>query len=68
MGNEPLSERFYRWLAWRLPRSLVKWCAVRLMAHATFILPSRTPDDITIIDMLGAWDDPEHVNRHWQEA
>lgn len=22
-------------IAWMLPRSLVKWCAVRVMAHAT---------------------------------
>ncbi len=23
------------WIAWKMPRWLVKWCAVRLMAHAT---------------------------------
>lgn len=28
-------ERFWRWLAWKLPAGLVYWCALRLGAHAT---------------------------------
>lgn len=28
-------ERFWRWMAWRLPRSLVYWAAVRVGAVAT---------------------------------
>ena len=28
-------ERFYIWLAWRLPRTLVYWAAIRLGANAT---------------------------------
>lgn len=28
-------EAFLIWIAWRLPKSLIKWCAIRLMAHAT---------------------------------
>lgn len=30
-----LLEKFYIWLAWRLPARLVRWCAVRVVAHAT---------------------------------
>lgn len=30
-----LRERTLMALAWRLPRPLVYWCAIRLMAHAT---------------------------------
>lgn len=30
-----MKERFYVWLAWKLPRSLVKWCAVRLITEGT---------------------------------
>jgi len=30
-----LRERFVLALVWRLPRWLVYWCAIRLMAHAT---------------------------------
>jgi hypothetical protein len=28
-------DRFWCWLAWRLPRSLVYWASIRLMVHAT---------------------------------
>ncbi len=28
-------ERFWRWLAWLLPRELVKWATVRCASHAT---------------------------------
>jgi len=24
-----------RWLAWKLPRTLVYWCSIRLVSHAT---------------------------------
>lgn len=33
--RERLSERTWTWLAWRLPRRLVLWAAIRLGAHAT---------------------------------
>lgn len=32
---ERLIEKFTQWLAWRLPRRLVYWCAIRVMANAT---------------------------------
>jgi hypothetical protein len=63
MGNEPLSELFYRWLAWRLPRNLVKWCALRLMAHATFVHRDMTPTDINMLDALSDWSIPLHPDR-----
>lgn len=28
-------DNFYRWLAYRLPRRVVHWAAIRLMAEAT---------------------------------
>ena len=28
-------ERLWMFLAWRLPRPLVMWCAIRLIANAT---------------------------------
>ena len=28
-------ERFHMWLAWRLPRRLAYWAAIRVGAHAT---------------------------------
>jgi hypothetical protein len=49
-------ERIWIWIAWRLPRSLVKWCAVRLGAHAT---QGRYSDqivpDLTFVDALKRW-------------
>ena len=30
-----IREKFTLWLVWKLPRYLVKWCSVRLIAHAT---------------------------------
>lgn len=30
-----MRERMLIWLAWKLPRRLVYWCAVRLLAAAT---------------------------------
>lgn len=45
-----LQEESLRWLAWRLPRPLVYWCAIRLWAHATTgrygtTIPSTLPVD-----------------------
>lgn len=30
-----MKEKIAIWIAWRLPRRLVMWCAIRLMANAT---------------------------------
>lgn len=29
------SERLCMWLAWKMPRRLAYWCAVRVITHAT---------------------------------
>lgn len=52
-----MKEKFWIWLAWRLPRGLVYWAAIRLMAHATTGKWSHelTPA-VTGIDMLKRWD------------
>ena len=50
-------ERLLIWLAWRMPRSLSYWCAVRVGAHATtgdwghFNTP-----ETTVLDALKRWD------------
>lgn len=45
-------------LAWMMPRRLVKWAAVRLMAHATTGKYSSviTPE-LLAVDALARWDD-----------
>jgi hypothetical protein len=49
-----------QWLAWRLPRRLVMWCAIRLIAHAT---QGRYGDtvvpELTAMDALQRWDAKE---------
>lgn len=51
-----VEERVYRYIAWRLPRKLVHWASIRLMAHATIVWPTRTPDEVSIMDSLNAWE------------
>lgn len=33
--GQEVSDRFWMWLAWLLPRRLAYWCAVRVTAYAT---------------------------------
>ena len=49
-------ERFYIWLAWRLPKELVKWTTIRLIAHGTQGQYSNTiVPELTAIDALKRW-------------
>jgi hypothetical protein len=50
-----MSEKVWTWLAWKLPKNLAKWAAIRVMAHATHEFPDRTPSEISILDVLQAW-------------
>lgn len=51
-----MREKFWMWLAWRLPRVLVKWAAVRLGAHATTGDYSDTVvPELTFMDALKRW-------------
>ena len=44
------------WLAWRVPRRLAYWCAVRVNSRATVKdFPNRTPDEVSIMDALRVW-------------
>lgn len=52
-----LPEKVCTWIAWKLPRQLVLWCAVRLMAHATTgKYGSQVVDTVSIVDALDRWD------------
>jgi hypothetical protein len=41
--------------AWWVPRRLAYWCCVRVMAHASMVLPSREMNSITPSDILKSW-------------
>jgi hypothetical protein len=52
-----MSEKFYMWLAWKLPRDLVKWCCYRVLSWAIMCNPDNTPDEINILKALENWEE-----------
>lgn len=51
------SERIAMAIAWRLPRYLVYWCAIRLMAHATTgEYGSTVVPELPAMEALKRWD------------
>jgi hypothetical protein len=53
------NERFWQFLAWRLPRSLAYWCAIRVMAHATQgRYGTQVVPELTAMDALKRWELP----------
>jgi hypothetical protein len=43
-------------IAWHLPKNLVYWCAIRVMAHATTgQYSSQIVPDLTAADALKRW-------------
>lgn len=55
-SRDELIERVWMWIAWHLPRTLVMWAAVRLMAWATTGEYSNTVvPDLTAMDALKRW-------------
>ena len=56
-------EKFWMWLAWHLPRVVVKWCSYRMAAHATQgVYGHCIVPEVTMIDALKRWDeDPAEV-------
>lgn len=55
-NGETWSDRFYRWLAWKLPRCLVKWAFYRVVANATQGEHSgQVVPDLTAMDAGQRW-------------
>lgn len=51
-------ERFYKWLAWKLPRELILWATIRLVAHATTgKFGDTVVPELTATDAIKRWDD-----------
>ncbi len=44
--------KFYEWLAWKLPRRLVKWCFIRLATEGS----SSFPADQKVSEVLKRWE------------
>ena len=52
-----MPEKMCMWIVWKLPRQLVMWCAIRLMAHATTgQYGNQEPDRVSIMEALKRWD------------
>jgi hypothetical protein len=51
-----LSDKFWLWLVWKLPKPLVMWSTVRVVAHATSgEYGDTSAPDITAMDALKRW-------------
>jgi len=51
-------DRICQLIAWSLPKRLVMWCSVRLIAHATQGKYSETVvPELTAMDALKRWED-----------
>ncbi len=56
-GNiKRLVDDILREIAWRLPRRLVYYCAIRVQVHASAIYSTIPVPDLTVLDTLKAWD------------
>ncbi len=54
---EKLKEKMWTGLAWALPKQLVYWCSIRLMAHATVGDYGNTdPSTLNAMDALKRWE------------
>lgn len=49
-------EKLQMWIAWHCPSWLVKWCAVRMFAHATTgEYSNQVVPDLTATEALQRW-------------
>jgi hypothetical protein len=57
---DKIKEKTVMWIAWHLPRNIVKWCAIRVAAHATTGQwgHEETPA-LLATDALRRWDIPQ---------
>ena len=55
--SEKLKDRILIWIAWKLPKGLIKQAYVRVVAHGTTGLYSDTVlPDVTVSDILNRWE------------
>ena len=55
--GEKWTWRVWAWIAWRLPRKLVYWAAIRLLSHATVgKYGDQIVPELLAMDALGRWE------------
>lgn len=53
-----MKDKVCRWIAWKLPKKLVYFCAIRLLAYATTGRYSDTiVPELSGMDALGRWEE-----------
>ena len=56
--DHTMRDRFWRWIAWRLPRRLTMWAAIRVAAHATQgKWSNQEVPALSAMDALKRWDE-----------
>lgn len=54
--KKKLLDKLARWIAWKLPRNVVMWAAIRLIAHATQGPYSKTDAaSLEAMEALSRW-------------
>lgn len=56
MKRKNRRERFWRRLAWKLPKSLIYWSTVRLGGYAFSRLGTREVSSLTLLECLEVWE------------
>lgn len=52
-------DRALRWIVWRLPRSIVFWAAIRVVANATTgPYENQVVPELSAMDALDRWEKP----------
>jgi hypothetical protein len=52
-----MREKFYRWLAWHLPRDVAYWATIRLGAYATAgPWRNQVVPNLTLMETLKRWE------------
>lgn len=54
-GGAIMIEKFWIWLAWKLPRPLAKWAYIRVATAASVEMSDREMGAIKCIEALEAW-------------
>jgi len=50
------AEKWMLWIVWKLPKRLVMWCAIRVMANATTgQYSNQVVPELTAMDALDRW-------------
>lgn len=57
-------ERALMWLVWKLPKEIIMWSTIRLVAHGTSgAFGNQVVPELTAMDALKRWDDPRGGDR-----